>query len=138
MGQPVRVLDLAQDLIRLSGLIPHLDIPIKIVGRRPGEKIQEALVTSHEADKAKKLGAFTMVASQEVNLSGLIMEIERLRLAVNHGNSRRVVQALQHLVPEFSPSATALCEDRTKVNTRSEAPLEPHSNNGHRQPAGTH
>jgi FlaA1/EpsC-like NDP-sugar epimerase len=48
MGEPVRILDLARDLIRLSGYRPDLDIPIKITGARPGEKIFEELLYDEE------------------------------------------------------------------------------------------
>src|SRR5690606_37718358 len=52
MGQPVKIVDLAQDLIRLSGLKPHQDIEIKFTGIRPGEKLFEELSTDDEqADK---------------------------------------------------------------------------------------
>jgi FlaA1/EpsC-like NDP-sugar epimerase len=48
MGEPVRVLDLVEDLIRLSGLEPHVDIPIVFTGTRPGEKLYEELMTEGE------------------------------------------------------------------------------------------
>ena len=50
MGEPVRVLDLVTDLIRLSGLEPEVDIPIVFTGIRPGEKLYEELMTSEERD----------------------------------------------------------------------------------------
>ena len=48
MGEPVRIYDLAEDLIRLSGLKPHVDIDIQITGLRPGEKLFEELLMSEE------------------------------------------------------------------------------------------
>jgi FlaA1/EpsC-like NDP-sugar epimerase len=48
MGQPVKILDLAEQLIHLAGLTPEIDVPIQITGLRPGEKLHESLVNSHE------------------------------------------------------------------------------------------
>src|SRR5204863_7224234 len=48
MGNPVRILDLARDMIELSGLSPDEDIAVEIVGRRPGEKLHEELFNSYE------------------------------------------------------------------------------------------
>lgn len=48
MGEPVKIMDLAKDLIRLSGFEPEVDIPIDIVGKRPGEKMYEELLTAEE------------------------------------------------------------------------------------------
>lgn len=48
MGQPVKILDLAEQLIHLAGLTPDIDIPIQITGLRPGEKLHESLVNAHE------------------------------------------------------------------------------------------
>ncbi|MDZ7771639.1 MAG: polysaccharide biosynthesis protein [Balneolaceae bacterium] len=48
MGEPVHILDLAEDLIRLSGLKPRIDIPIEFTGIRKGEKLHEELFTSEE------------------------------------------------------------------------------------------
>ena len=48
MGEPVRILDLAEDMIRFSGLVPERDIAIDIIGRRPGEKLHEQLFNAYE------------------------------------------------------------------------------------------
>ena len=44
MGEPVKIYDLAVSLIKLSGLEPNVDIPIKITGLRPGEKLYEEIL----------------------------------------------------------------------------------------------
>ena len=48
MGEPVRIMDLATDMIKLSGLEPHVDVDIRVTGLRPGEKLYEELVTASE------------------------------------------------------------------------------------------
>jgi len=51
MGQPVRIMDLAEKIIRFYGYKPHVDMPIEITGLRPGEKMYEELLMDEEADK---------------------------------------------------------------------------------------
>ena len=48
MGAPIRIQDLAENLIRLSGLEPHREVPIRVTGLRPGERLQEELVVAEE------------------------------------------------------------------------------------------
>jgi FlaA1/EpsC-like NDP-sugar epimerase len=54
MGEQVRIMDLAETLIRLSGLKPYVDIDIKVTGMRPGEKLYEELFTPEEGVDATK------------------------------------------------------------------------------------
>ncbi|MGD9685432.1 MAG: polysaccharide biosynthesis protein [Desulfobacter sp.] len=103
MGEPVRILDLAEELIRLSGLTPHEDIEIVFTGLRPGEKLFEELLvfgegimpTSHE--KIRVLGAmrydFETVRDQIASL---------LQIAASY-DTGAVLEALKRTVPEFTP-----------------------------------
>ena len=52
MGEPVRIMDLAEDMIRFSGLEPGRDIAIEIIGPRPGEKLHEQLFNAYERARA--------------------------------------------------------------------------------------
>jgi FlaA1/EpsC-like NDP-sugar epimerase len=101
MGQPVRILDLAYDLIRLSGLVPNQDVPIRIIGKRPGEKMFEDLLTSKEMSTFKKKGPFFIANVQEINLPEFLRAIERLLETARQGNSDAMVKQLQELIPEF-------------------------------------
>ncbi|MEW6382245.1 MAG: nucleoside-diphosphate sugar epimerase/dehydratase [bacterium] len=108
MGRPVRILDMARDLIRLSGFTPDKDIRIEITGLRPGEKLYEELIiegegivpTSHE-----KLMVLRCTDSRGngMSCSELREKIEEL-LALAQRNDRRGIQAkLQEIVPEYQP-----------------------------------
>lgn len=105
MGQPVRIVDLAHDLIRLSGLVPGQDVEIRIIGRRPGEKMREEILSDREADGANKNGAFYTAPPVSVELVHLLGKIERLRQAAVVADDERTVAMLQTLVPEFTPDA---------------------------------
>ncbi|MDQ3813534.1 MAG: SDR family NAD(P)-dependent oxidoreductase, partial [Armatimonadota bacterium] len=112
MGHPVRILDLAHDLIRLYGLVPHQDIAINIVGRRPGEKVREDILTALEAAGAEKNGVFFMATPQLVELSHLLDQIDQLRILSQAGEDEQVVKLIQSILPDFRPDK----------DTRSEQP----------------
>ncbi|HEY0072755.1 MAG TPA: nucleoside-diphosphate sugar epimerase/dehydratase [Abditibacteriaceae bacterium] len=105
MGRPVRILDLAHDLIRLSGLVPHQDIPINIVGRRPGEKVKEDILSSTESDSAEKSGPFFMAPSQFVQMEALQNHLAALREAADEGDAGKIIGLIKDIVPEFLPDA---------------------------------
>ncbi|MEM7084662.1 MAG: nucleoside-diphosphate sugar epimerase/dehydratase [Bacteroidota bacterium] len=101
MGKPVRILDLAERMIRLSGLEPYKDIDIKISGLRPGEKLYEELLndssttlpTHHSKIMISKVptGDFLQIKTQIKTI---------IKTATRH-KDKKVVQLLKELVPEF-------------------------------------
>jgi len=78
MGEPVKMLDLIHDLIRLSGLEPNRDIEIKITGSRPGEKLYEELLTPEEGTIASKHEKITVVRRNSPSPDQLQALIDRL------------------------------------------------------------
>lgn len=101
MGEPVKIYDLAENLIRLSGLVPEEDIEIKITGLRPGEKLYEELLmdeeglinTSHEKIYIGKPGEF--------NLDKLRGEIEELKDIIKLGSKEGISNKLREIVPTY-------------------------------------
>ncbi len=106
MGRPVRIMDLARDLIRLAGLTPHVDIPIEIIGPRPGEKRTEDLFTHIENECVQANEYFYTVPSQRINLETLLLDIEQLRQAAEDDDRERILELLQRLIPDFAPIAS--------------------------------
>jgi len=79
MGEPVKMLDMAEDLIRLSGFEPYVDIPIEFIGIRPGEKLYEELLTTQEGTVATKHERIFQTKAEDVNKEALMKDIEELR-----------------------------------------------------------
>jgi FlaA1/EpsC-like NDP-sugar epimerase len=104
MGEPVRIVDLAKDLIELSGLRPEVDIPIQFTGLRPGEKLFEELLLSDEAyDKTphpKIVVGRIQPRSRDLLQRGLVS----LRHAAELADDKRARIVLSELVPEASLS----------------------------------
>lgn len=105
MGHPVRILDLAHDLIRLHGMVPNQDIMVNITGKRPGEKMYEELLTNKELASAEKRGPFYVAAKQPIDADKFVAQVHRLIETAQNGDSDGVVQILSQVVPEFHPSA---------------------------------
>jgi O-antigen biosynthesis protein WbqV len=105
MGQPVRIMDLARDLIRLCGLTPNRDVRIDIVGRRLGEKLSEDLLSRMEAAGAQRNGQFYVAPPEPVKLSALLAHINDLRVAAATDDRRHIVRVLRRILPEYAPGA---------------------------------
>lgn len=108
MGQPIRIVDLAERLIRLSGLEPGRDIPITFTGIRPGERLHEILFAdgepSLETGIPGVMAAKPMFASLDVMRSRLAM----LDRALGHDDPAvrdEVIKALRDVIPEFKGEA---------------------------------
>ena len=78
MGEPVRVLDLVQDLIRLSGFEPEIDVPIVFTGIRPGEKLHEELMTELESAGRTGHDKIFVARAQPVDIALLEQRIDEL------------------------------------------------------------
>jgi FlaA1/EpsC-like NDP-sugar epimerase len=100
MGEPVKILDLAKDLIRLSGFEPFVDIDIQYTGIRPGEKLYEELLTSEEGLTATKHDRIFVGRSMMINRNELVRDIERLENILNTSNEN-IVRCLQNVVPTY-------------------------------------
>lgn len=102
MGEPVRIYDLAVNLIRLSGLTPGKDIEIKEVGLRPGEKMYEELLMDEEellATDRAEIRISTAEADQMEEIKG---KLDRLRACLEEDNDQ-VKRVLAEVVPTYNP-----------------------------------
>ena len=100
MGQPVRIVDLAENLVRLSGLEPYRDVPIVFTGLRPGEKLHEELMSDTEATVPTEIAKVRIVQSAEPEAHALTTGLDRLGAAVAMGSPEDVLVSMCALVPE--------------------------------------
>jgi len=112
MGEPVKILDLARNLIRLSGLEPDVDIPIVFTGLRPGEKMHEQLMSETEETMPTRYEKIRVVRSDTP--APLDAGLSQLRTAVEKRDERGTLRLLQELVPEFAPQAELLLRLRER------------------------
>jgi len=105
MGKPVRIVDLAEQMIRLTGLEPGHDIEIAFTGLRPGEKLYEELFHETEALKATLHPKIMLSGSREVDWDQLQHQMESIRLVCSSRDVPQLHRALQRLVPEFTPDS---------------------------------
>lgn len=116
MGQQIRILDLAEDLIRLSGLEPGRDIDIVFTGIRPGEKLREEL---WESDKTYEVTAHPEIyrSTQESAPIGgaLPLTLDRLGRLAEENNPEAIIQLLDETIPGAAIRETPLLPDMTSV-----------------------
>ncbi|HED04905.1 MAG TPA: polysaccharide biosynthesis protein [Candidatus Fraserbacteria bacterium] len=104
MGRPVKILDLARELIRFSGYEPEVDIPIVFSGARPGEKLFEDLLSAEEGTEAtrhEKIYVTRLSTSWEPR--ALFEASGQLEQAAERGDREAVLAGLRELVPTYRP-----------------------------------
>ena len=106
MGQPVRIIDLAHDLIRLSGLEPHKDIEVRFTGVRPGEKLFEELSTMSEGIERTAHPKIFTGTYDSPHLPGLRAQFETLGAFCKSADPAAIRQALVQLVPEYGDDSS--------------------------------
>ncbi|MBI1751991.1 MAG: polysaccharide biosynthesis protein [Acidobacteria bacterium] len=111
MGQPVRIVDLAADMARLSGLTPGFDIDIQFSGIRPGEKLFEELFTDKEHRKSEVHSKVFEASPEPGNRALLDRTLRALKEALDLPDGLRqaaIVQTFMELVPSYLPSPNGL------------------------------
>ena len=103
MGEPLRVLDLAEDLIRLSGLEPHRDIEISFTGIRRGEKLVEELwEEGTPLTKTRHPDVFRLESNDSSSILGLSQAIDALSASARSGDTEAIINLLDELIPGSS------------------------------------
>ena len=118
MGKPVPIVDLARKMIRLSGLVPNIDIEIKYTGLRPGEKLYEELLSDAENTVPTHHDKILIAKIREEKIEGLETHFEELfTYAGQAGQSMAMVSKMKELVPEFLSNNSVFEQlDQTKAS----------------------
>lgn len=107
MGEQVKIHDVACELIRLSGLEPHKDIPLVFTGIRPGEKLFEEVLTAEEGvEPTAHPKIFKARIGKPLPEAILDEKIERLIGFANDRDTPSIIRTLQEIVPHYSPNRT--------------------------------
>ena len=103
MGTPIKILDLARDLVRLSGFEPDEDIEIKFIGLRPGEKLVEELITEGEGISRTSHEKIFTLRKDPCDLNWLKNKIEELTVLAGRQDAKGIKGKLKEIVPEYQP-----------------------------------
>jgi len=103
MGSPVKIFDLARDLIRLSGFEPDEDIKIKFIGLRPGEKLYEELITEGEDIIPTRHEKILVLRKAPCDLNWLKAKIDELTVLAEKQDASGIKKKFKEIVPEYEP-----------------------------------
>jgi O-antigen biosynthesis protein WbqV len=111
MGQPVKIVDLAERMIRLSGLQPGHDIDIVFTGIRPGERLNEILFASEEPPVEIGVAGVMAAKPNEPPMQALRRWIAALEQAIEMNDAMTIKTVLKDAVPEFRPNTAAAAKE---------------------------
>jgi FlaA1/EpsC-like NDP-sugar epimerase len=121
MGEQIKLMDMARHLIRLAGFVPEEDIPIRVVGLRPGEKLREALVGMDEMlIPAEVQKIFRVQSAWLADLQFLTVKIDEMEEMALKGQSRRALALLYETVPTFRPVDPKTAKQIRQLGTNKE------------------
>ncbi len=101
MGEPVKILDLAHNLVRLSGLEPEKDIPIEVIGLRPGERLREELVTDTEDLLPTNHEKISMIRRRSFDPTRFLQDLEELRRYVVARDREKATAQLRSMAAKY-------------------------------------
>ncbi len=104
MGEPIRIQDLARQMIRLAGLRYGRDVEIVYTGLRPGEKLYEEPLHASEALKQTEIRGIHLAAPRTADYALLCRVIDQLTIAASDKDAERTLQSVARLVPEYRPA----------------------------------
>ncbi|GHD55035.1 polysaccharide biosynthesis protein CapD [Thalassobaculum fulvum] len=107
MGEPVKIVDLARQMIRLAGLVPDEDVRIEFTGLRPGEKLYEELFHDAEALEPTPVPALRRARPRTTDIALLGRGLDELEAAARDRDTAATLRILSQLVPEYAPPADA-------------------------------
>lgn len=111
MDEPVKIYDLARDLITLSGLEVGEDIEIEFTGLRPGEKLYEELLTAEEGVTATKHQRIFVAQPKSIDEDKLLEEIDKLAYFAEKANFEKIISKLRDIVPSYKPNRLIVSDD---------------------------
>ncbi|MFN7674449.1 polysaccharide biosynthesis protein [Flavobacterium sp.] len=101
MGKPVKIIDLANKMIRLAGFVPDKEIKIKIIGLRPGEKLYEELLNNSAKTLPTHNEKIMIGLEHADNFDNLEMDINELLHTAKYSSNEEIVSMMKKIIPEF-------------------------------------
>ena len=108
MGNPVKIVDVARQMIRLAGLEPDVDVKIEFVGLRPGEKLFEELFDAAERRLPAGVSGVLAATSRSISLPTLRQAFAQLADAAHAGDDQAVRDRISEIIPGYAPSTSDL------------------------------
>lgn len=120
MGKPIRIANLATQMIKLAGLVPEKDIKIVYTGLRPGEKLYEELLNEKETTLPTHHEKIKIAKVVPHAYEQVVHDIEELILMSNHEDNFRIVHKMKQMIPEFiSNNSEYEVLDQTRTESKS-------------------
>ncbi|GEJ55428.1 polysaccharide biosynthesis protein [Anaeromyxobacter diazotrophicus] len=119
MGEPIKIAQLARNLITMAGYVPGQDIPIVFSGLRPGEKLYEELLTEEEEETSEVRNRI-LVARSPAPPSDLPERLKELRASASTGDRDGVLDAIRRVVPTYTGGRSTRPAPVSKIPSRNE------------------
>ncbi len=126
MGKPVKIVDLARQMIELSGLRPDEDIQIEFVGIRPGEKLFEELYHTGENFVPTSHPKICRYVAAPMPLSRVEQKLQELRERLHLVDPNQIKQLLQTIIPDYTPYLKVAADDSSRITHISEIQRRAH------------